>query len=338
MNIGGIGNLFTTYPPNNPGRMRSEAVRKISGFPENRGNAAKNAAWNPVKRDSFINTLSFMEKRQRAEDYEKELEDVRINDPLKYQRMMKEQDEATAKSFDRVVANAQKYGGSTTHNGVTISVNSKYKQMSVGNITPGNYISVSLSNGWVFQFSRDSIDEVSKMLDIFSPEDITRIMESITKDNMGREMEKEIEDDKSKVSQLGTNQSMEETTASQVIQPVPEAVEVDQDPTSKEEETKVKSDIVVNADGSRQMVITVSAGDMEFITKIQLSPARDKITKLFEEKKSDVVAYGAKQDELNQTEEDSESGGTVQFGKLNQASRFQKQQMSNAYEANFMYA
>lgn len=185
----------------------------------NHFNASVSPESNPSK---FRDLMSLQYKMLKEQEYEEELEDARINDPAKYERMQNQRKQDIAKSFFQVEEIAKESGdgktGMAVYNGVAINFDFEHGIMSVGDMSQGNDIIHvgKLSNGYAFSFNRDNIDDISKILDLFSPEDINKIMEAITKDNIAKSMEQEIEDEKAKVGQ--TAETDENSTAEAVVQ------------------------------------------------------------------------------------------------------------------------
>lgn len=150
----------------------------------------------------FREIMSLQSKLLQEQEYDRKLEDARVNDPEKYEDMQTQHEKDIAKSFRQVEEIARKSGdgktGVATYNGVPIVFDFQNSVMTVGDMSNGDIINVGkLSNGYAFSFNRNNIDDISKMLDLFSPEDINKIMAAITTDNIAKSMEQEIEDDKS---------------------------------------------------------------------------------------------------------------------------------------------
>lgn len=153
----------------------------------------------------FQDIMTVQYKLLKEQEYDEELEDARVNDPAKYEKMQTERKQDIAKSFRQIEEIARESGdgktGMATYKGVPIAFDFQNGIMTVGDMSAGNdIINVGkLSNGYAFSFNRDNIDDISKILDLFSPEDINKIMAAITTDNIAKSMEQEIEDEKSKV-------------------------------------------------------------------------------------------------------------------------------------------
>lgn len=158
---------------------------------------------------AFQDIMTLQYKLLKEQEYDEALEDARINDPQKYEDMQAQREQDIAKSFRQVEEIARKSGdgktGMATYNGVPIAFDFQNGIMTVGDMSAGNdIINVGkLSNGYAFSFNRDNIGDISKILDLFSPEDINKIMAAITTDNIAKSMEQEIEDEKAKIGKSG---------------------------------------------------------------------------------------------------------------------------------------
>ena len=158
---------------------------------------------------AFQDIMTLQYKLLKEQEYDEALEDARINDPQKYEDMQAQREKDIAKSFRQVEEIARKSGdgktGMATYNGVPIAFDFQNGIMTVGDMSAGNdIINVGkLSNGYAFSFNRDNIGDISKILDLFSPEDINKIMAAITTDNIAKSMEQEIEDEKAKIGKSG---------------------------------------------------------------------------------------------------------------------------------------
>lgn len=298
---------------------------------------------------AFADVLSMQYKMDSVDAYQEELADAKMNDPEKYQKMVLESKGAAAKSFSQVAELAEINGGTATYNGVNISFDSENQQMNVGDMSDTrNVITVALSNGGVLRFNTNNIDDISKMLDMFSPEDIKHIMEAITKHNIAVSMQKEIDDAKASVASETAETAETADTAVQTGQiSAAESASGESAPggsSGNDDEPEVTSEIITNPDGSRKLVITTKIGDMETVTNIKLAPAAEE-NKLL--KNQSFGNEGSKVDQVSddtESERTSDSNRTEQSSGLQQATAFQRptefQSMHalNAYEANFMYA
>lgn len=62
---------------------------------------------------------------------------------------------------------------------------------------PNNVLNIPLSKGGVLRVNRDSIGDLVKAIDMFSPQDIARILRVIAQDKKIQDMELEIKEAKS---------------------------------------------------------------------------------------------------------------------------------------------
>ncbi len=342
MEISGLHNFnaYFQYTANNKNPDRTIAKTNPNAIDVNQTSKM------PVSDPTFVGALSLQDKTEIADAYQEELEKAEANNPEKYQHMILTSKEAAAKSFSQLLEISGSNGGTATHNGVAIGFDSERKQMNIGDTSnKGNVISVNLSNGWVLNFNRDNIDDVSKILDLFSPEDIRRIMEAITIDKMAQSKQIEIEDAKAAVASktadtaAQSGQISEETLAENPVNTdvlTMKDTKKDGSNTSAsksagksasdctdeyEEESEVKTEIITNPDGSRKLVITTKIGNTVTVTNIKLAPAAEE-NKLLKNKSSG----------------DEESKAEQQTSAFQGSTEFQNMNALHAYEANFIYA
>lgn len=244
--------------------------------------------------------------------YEAELAQAKEEDIERYYAMIAEREEGMSKPFSELEKEAAAHAGSdgsgtAEYKGVAIDFNFFYKTMSIGNMGGDNVINVGqLSNGYNFSFNRDNLDSVIAILDIFSPEDINKIMEAITKDNMKNNMEQEIDatvaeagqnaggqsEDIAQAAEAGTDASepieeeeqlgemaqqdrLDSLLSDKLNQPAAADGSAGSGSGTEEEQTEITSEIVVNSDGSRNLIITTTIGENQIITKMPLSPLRE---------------------------------------------------------------
>lgn len=258
-----------------------------------------------------LNTDSFEYKKGKENEYNAELALAKVQDPDKYQAMLEQSWKDRTLPFRDIEKLAKESSidgktGTANYKGVDIQFNFFYKTMSIGNMGGENVINVGqLSNGYNFSFNLDNLDAVIEVLDIFSPEDINKIMQAITEHKMKNNMEREIEDTDALVGQLGAEtegQTVEAGSRTDAADPPQEETaqlgEIAQqsrledlfadqeDKTAdagglgeaageeEEEKKEVTSEIVVNSDGTRNLIITTTIGDEQIITKMPLSPLK----------------------------------------------------------------
>lgn len=152
------------------------------------------------KRDTYTagsDMPSFEEKLELAQEYQKTMKRMQKEDPERYLEMKLDEALSGCKSIGRLTEIAEEYGGTVTYNGVTLNFNSENKKMCLGNMDSGDVLNAGvLSNGYCFYFNRENIGDLAKILDLFSPEDVNKIMTAIETDNMADRMKNEIEDAK----------------------------------------------------------------------------------------------------------------------------------------------
>lgn len=84
--------------------------------------------------------------------------------------------------------------GIIIYNGVTFVCDDKKQQICLGDMTDSkNVINIPLSKGGCLRVNRDNIGDLAKAINMFSPEDIGRILRAISQDNKLKGMEQEIE-------------------------------------------------------------------------------------------------------------------------------------------------
>lgn len=152
------------------------------------------------KRDTYAasgDMTSFEEKFALAQEYQEMLERMKKEDPGRYQQMKLDEALSECKSIGRLTEIAEENGGSVTYNGVTLNFDMKTQKMCLGNMDSGDVINAGvLSNGYCFYFNRENIGDIAKILDLFSPEDVNKIMAAIETDNMADRMKNQVEDEK----------------------------------------------------------------------------------------------------------------------------------------------
>ncbi len=93
--------------------------------------------------------------------------------------------------------------GVVIYNGVSFQCDYENNRICLGDVSNlKDCISVSLEEGGCLVFNRDSIDQLSRAIGMFSPEDINRIMRAIAQDAKLRQTQMQIEDEASGVEVL----------------------------------------------------------------------------------------------------------------------------------------
>lgn len=98
--------------------------------------------------------------------------------------------------------------GVVSYNGVHFIFDPESNALCLGDMSQtDNVLSIPLSRGRTLKVNRNSIDDLSKAIGMFSPEDINRILRAISEDAQCRRKLNEIEDDK---NSLGKEADAEE--------------------------------------------------------------------------------------------------------------------------------
>lgn len=89
--------------------------------------------------------------------------------------------------------------GTIVYKGVVFICDDKKQQICLGDMSNSSKVlNIPLTKGGVLRVNRDNLDDLVKAIDMFSPEDIARILRAIAQDKKVQNMELEIEDLKSK--------------------------------------------------------------------------------------------------------------------------------------------
>ena len=84
--------------------------------------------------------------------------------------------------------------GNIVYKGVTFVCDDKKQQLCLGDMSnPNKVLNIPLSKGGCLRVNRDNLDDLVKAIDMFSPEDITRILRAIAQEKKLRNMELEID-------------------------------------------------------------------------------------------------------------------------------------------------
>lgn len=88
--------------------------------------------------------------------------------------------------------------GIIEHNGVIFTGDKRTNSLCLGDMTEfDNILTIPLSEGGYLKVNCNNIDELSRAIDMFSPEDINRIMRAIAQHNKLKQIEQQIEDETS---------------------------------------------------------------------------------------------------------------------------------------------
>lgn len=105
--------------------------------------------------------------------------------------------------------------GIVKYNGVEFRCDYENNRLCLGDVSNyKNCITVSLERGGCLVFNRENIDDLVKAIDMFSPEDINRIMRAIAKDAKLKQLKVQIEDESSGMEVLEKPKEEEKTDES----------------------------------------------------------------------------------------------------------------------------
>lgn len=87
--------------------------------------------------------------------------------------------------------------GMIEYNGVVFICDEKTNSICLGDTSEKeNTLVIPLVGGGCLKVNRDNLDELQKAIEMFSPEDVNRILRAIAQDNRRREMQMELEENK----------------------------------------------------------------------------------------------------------------------------------------------
>ena len=141
------------------------------------GNSFTEDEWKKIiqKMDEYLTEVK-QEQKERFEKRDKEKEIQQF-----YEKMKMAED------------------GVITYNGVSFFCDYENNAITLGDMSDEkNVITVQLENGGCLKVNRDNIEDLSKAIAMFSPEDIRRILVALQQDAKVRQMQQEIEQDKIK--------------------------------------------------------------------------------------------------------------------------------------------
>ena len=85
--------------------------------------------------------------------------------------------------------------GVIEYNGVIFVCDYEHNRLTLGDTTNKEAcINIPLSGGGSLLVNRDNIDDLSRAIGMFSPEDVKRILEALARDNKIQQMKKELDD------------------------------------------------------------------------------------------------------------------------------------------------
>lgn len=180
--------------------------------------------------------------------------------------------EAASKGYEYLIQNISSaskvpYGhlakdGVIEYNGVVFTCDEKSNSICLGDMTDSdNVINIPLSGGGCLKVNRDNIDQLSKAISMFSPEDINRILRALHQDAKIRSKQKEIDDLKDGVGEeiaSGHSDAVAEADDSNAV-------------GEGNQESETDTQIIVNPDGSRTLMVTMNVGGMESTMSLEIS-------------------------------------------------------------------
>ena len=138
------------------------------------------------------------------------LDEVKEEQKVRFAKMDKEQEEKEKLLQSQRVKEllTEKSGGSLNvpygylakngmieYNGVIFVCDEQHNAICLGDMTnPKDVITIPLTKGGTLKVNRNSVNDLSKAISMFSPEDIRRIMEAIATDTKCRQMQQEMDE------------------------------------------------------------------------------------------------------------------------------------------------
>ena len=96
---------------------------------------------------------------------------------------------------DKVPYGEMAEDGVIEYNGVVFVCDYEHNRLTLGDTTnKEDCINIPLSGGGSLLVNRDNIDDLSRAIGMFSPEDVKRILEALARDNKIQQMKKELDD------------------------------------------------------------------------------------------------------------------------------------------------
>lgn len=113
-----------------------------------------------------------------------------------------EEEKKAPYSFLAVVdATGQKY---IEHKGVRFLCDDKKQELTLGDMSnPDQVLTIPLEKGGCLKVNRENLGDLADAIDMFSPQDVGRIMRAITTDTKIQQLKQEIEGEKGSVVNLG---------------------------------------------------------------------------------------------------------------------------------------
>lgn len=146
------------------------------------------------KRNSIMRKED-IEKGQRCltiEDFDKKLLEAKLKPTSNYTKFAIEESD-----FSAPYSYLADQSGGITYNGVTFQCDNLRRILSLGDISNAkDVIVVPLSGGGTLRVNVNNIDDLSKAIGMFSPEDTKKIMDAISVHKKAKSVEAEIEKEK----------------------------------------------------------------------------------------------------------------------------------------------
>ena len=97
--------------------------------------------------------------------------------------------------------------GMICYKGVMFTCDTENNRICLGDTTDlKKCINIPLAGGGSLLVNRDNLDELSRAIGMFSPEDVKRIMQAIAQDTKVQQMQKELDDEKNSIGNLAAGE------------------------------------------------------------------------------------------------------------------------------------
>lgn len=140
---------------------------------------------------NYYNFLNYNSKVKKEEGYQ--TKPIR-QDTYDFEKLLEVREKSGA-PYSNLATN-----GIITYKGITFVCNEKNKQICLGDVSePKNCLCIPLSKGGSLIVNRDNLGDLSKAIDMFSPEDINLIMRAIAQDTKVQQIQNEIDEEKNSI-------------------------------------------------------------------------------------------------------------------------------------------
>lgn len=157
------------------------------------------------------------------EKIDKDLEEIQEEQKLREEKQQEKSDAQAiyqaavagkGNPIDNLKKNQQKVpyaalakDGLISYNGVTFVCDAEHNSINLGDVTSdkSKVITVGLSGGGALNVNVDNLEELSKAIGMFSPEDVNRIMRAIAQYNKAKEMQQTIDDEAAGIKDVGAD-------------------------------------------------------------------------------------------------------------------------------------